>query len=188
MKFKDITLKVKNKFLNMYEATYETEKGNTKVYEVISRKTDINNDNFGEYSEICDAIGIIAFTPDKERILLSKEFRMACNGWVYNFPGGLIDQGESIRDAAARELMEETGLTLVDIDKVLYNAFTAVGITDERLNTVICTAMGCICGSDSEYEEIESDWYTKEEVLQMIENHVPMSLRTQSFLYMWAIS
>ena len=188
MKFKDIALKVKNKFLNVYEATYETEKGNIKKYEIISRKDNLTNETFGEYSEICDAIGIIAFTPDKERILLSKEFRMACNEWVYNFPGGLIDDDESIRDAAARELMEETGLTLVEVEKVMFNAFTAVGMTDERLNTVICTAMGCICGSDSEFEEIESDWYTKEAVLQMIEDRAPMSLRTQSFLYMWANS
>ena len=188
MKLKKLELLHKNKVLHMYLGTYENENGHTKDYEIISRNKDLTIDKFLDKPEISDAVGIIAFNEDRTKILLQKEYRMACGEWVYNFPGGLIDDDESMRDAAARELKEETGLELISIDKWLYNAYTAVGISDERVNTVICTARGEIQPSDSPDEEIEAAWYTKEDVLKLIEGRLPMSLRTQSFLYMWAIN
>ena len=43
-----------------------------------------------------------------ERILLNYEYRLAVGEWVYNYPAGLIDDGETIAEAAVRELKEET--------------------------------------------------------------------------------
>ena len=43
----------------------------------------------------------------EDLVLLQKEFRMATNNWVYNFPAGLIDEGETPEEAAIRELKEE---------------------------------------------------------------------------------
>lgn len=49
---------------------------------------------------------------DDEKILLNKEYRMSVGGFVYNFPAGLIDDGETPEQAARRELKEETDLIL----------------------------------------------------------------------------
>ena len=54
-----------------------------------------------------------------ERILVSREYRMAMAQWIYNFPAGLIDPGETPEESAKRELWEETGLELVGITDVL---------------------------------------------------------------------
>ena len=43
------------------------------------------------------------------KVLLNKQFRIPVQKEVYDLPAGLIEEGESIEDAARRELEEETG-------------------------------------------------------------------------------
>lgn len=184
-----ISLKAKqsNKFLNNYEATYEIDSKHTKVYELVSRNKELTPKYFGAGARAVgpDGIGIIAFNEGATKILLQKEFRMACGEWVYNFPGGLVDKGETPREAAKRELKEETGLEIIKTIKVLPQAYTSVGISNELVTTVICLADGKIKPSNSIDEQIEAKWYTKDEIRKLLEEHKPMSLRTQSFLWMW---
>lgn len=172
-------------YLNYYKATYVNEDNKEKEYEFISRDKNLNEKSFGDITKT-DAIGIIAFNKEQDKILLQKEFRLACNNWVYNFPGGMVDSGETVLEATKRELKEETGLNLVKIIDVLNNGYTAVGISDEIVDTVIGIAEGEIKPSTSYDEEIEASWYSKEEIRTLLKKGMPMSLRTQSFLYLWS--
>ena len=63
-----------------------------------------------------NAVVMILTDERGERILVNQEYRMAMARWIYNFPAGLIDPGETPEESAKRELWEETGLTLVRID------------------------------------------------------------------------
>ena len=47
-------------------------------------------------------------TDDKE-VLLIRQFRPPVNGYVIEFPAGLNDKGDTLEEAAKRELLEETG-------------------------------------------------------------------------------
>ncbi len=78
-----------------------------------------------------DAVLIVALDPDKEALVLIREFRMPINDYIYSLPAGLIDEGEDIYQAAIREMYEETGLSLYDIDKEnsCKKAFASVGIS-----------------------------------------------------------
>lgn len=186
---RDLKLVKKNKFLHNYEATYVNGKGHIKLYELISRKVNLNKNTFGSTDRFnTDAVGIAVFNKSRDRILLQKEFRMACGEWVYNLPGGLVDEGETIEEAARRELREETGVNLTSIIKILAPAYTAVGLSNESVSTVIGVGTGETSTSTSEDEVIEADWYSKADVMRLISNKEPMSLRTQSFLYMWVTS
>lgn len=180
---------VDTKYLKLYKATYKNTEDNEKVYELISRSDSLTTSNFGAHSHI-DAIGMIMFNKERSKILLQKEFRLACNNWVYNFPGGLVNCGESIESAIERELWEETGLHIVDIDSISGPAYTAIGITDEQVITVIGTVDGNLRsdGYHSADEEIIPDFYSKEEVKKLLMDKEPIALRTQSVLYMWAFS
>lgn len=185
MKLNSIKQLQKNHFLYMYEASYTNEEGNEKKYEFVSRSSEIFKDQFGQYKQT-DAVGIIVFNKDMNKILLLKEFRLACNNWVYNFPGGMIDTSEDFTDTARRELKEETGLDLIEIIDFMKPAVTAVGLSDEQVSTVLCKAEGEFSKSTSADEEIEAAWYTKDEIKELLKGNTAMSLGSQRFLWMWA--
>ena len=104
---------------------------------------------------------------------------------MYNFPAGLIDPGETPEEAAARELREETGLRLDQIDHRLGISYAAVGFCNEKNITIVGRASGSFRKSTSEEEEIEPGWYTKAEVRELLRAE-PFAARTQAFCYAWS--
>ncbi len=184
MKYKGIKKLSEGKFISRYDIEYETEDGYPKTYEIISRSKDI-----ASYEQLQgdkpDAVVLMMTTPDGERILINREFRMAVGMWVYNFPAGLIDEGETPEQAAARELREETGLELISIDDMIGLSYSAVGFSNEMNVCVVGTCEGKIQKSDSSFEEIEAAWYTKEEVRELLKRE-RFAARTQAYLYLWS--
>ena len=184
MKFKGIEKIHEGKFITRYNIEYETASGKTKTYEMISRRKDITQ--FDQlHNKGADAVVIIMHDKSGEKILLSREFRMAPGEWVYNFPAGLIDAGETVEEAATRELREETGLTLTQISEVWKESYSAVGFSDEKNVVLVGTAEGKILASDSELEEIQARWYTKEEVKKLLVENI-FAARTQAYCLLWS--
>ena len=60
--------------------------------------------------ETRDWVNVVAITPEK-KIVLVKQYRFGAGKITVEIPAGLIDQNESSRDSAIRELREETGYT-----------------------------------------------------------------------------
>ena len=171
------------KYLSYYVADYVNEKGHIKSYEFISRHKDLTMETFGKGQP--QGVGMVSFSKDGNKVLLQKEFRLATNNWVYNFPAGLIDEGETPEIAAKRELKEETGVDLVKIEAVLSPSFASQGTSDELMLIVICYCDGEIKNSCFEDEEIQANWYSKEQVKELLDKGVYMSVRTQMFLWQW---
>ena len=132
-----------------------------------------------------DSVILILTDETGERILVNREYRMAMAQWIYNFPAGLIDPGETPEQSAGRELWEETGLTLTRIDDVLDNSYSAVGFSNERNICVFGVAAGEFRESTSDAEEIVPGWYTKEEMKALLRTE-PFAARTQAYCYGWA--
>lgn len=184
MKLKNIVKVMEGKFITRYDLVYETIDEKEKIYEMISRNKNIETlDELQNHTP--DAVVLILHNKEGDKVLLNKEFRMAVGKWVYNFPAGLIDEGEVPTESAARELKEETGLDLISIDDVLFNSFSAVGFSNEVNMCVIGTADGTFQQSTSTFEEIEAGWYTKEEVLELMREN-EFAARTQAYCYAWA--
>ena len=184
MKFRNIRKEYQGDFITYYKIGYETEGGKEKIYEMISRDPEIQKLEDLNVKKP-DAVIMIIHDSTGEKILLNREYRMAVGEWVFNFPAGLIDQGETISEAAARELREETGLKLTEISELWRESYSAVGFSNEKGSVVIGTAEGTIQKSDSEAEEINAAWYTKAEVRSLLTEY-PFAARTQAYCVLWS--
>ena len=181
----------KGNYLSYYEIDYKDDEGRSKKYEMVSR----NGSNAShkpsmqlhELGEDINAVTAIIFNQTRDKMLISREFRFGINKYIYNIIAGLIDDGETPEQAIRREIHEETGL---EVDRILVNlgtSYTCAPITDEKVVTFIVTAHGDITGSDNIYEDIESHWCTKEEVMELLNNKDNIfSGRMQAYAFMWA--
>ena len=184
MILREIIPKEQGQYLHRYDLAYTLEDGSDKVYEIISRKKDLHLTG-----ELCgkepDAVVIIATDASGERILLNKEFRMAVGEWVYSFPAGLIEPGETYLECARRELKEETGLELFAIDDFMEASYSAVSFGNEKNVCIVGKARGEFRESSSPAEEIVCGFYGRSEVRALLKT-AAFAARTQSYCYLWS--
>lgn len=65
----------------------------------------------------CKGIVVIVPLTDNNELLLTRQFRPPLGGYVIEFPAGLNDKGETLEEAARRELIEETGYS---VEKMIF--------------------------------------------------------------------
>ena len=63
----------------------------------------------------CKGIAVIVPVTHEHEVLLVKQFRPPLDGFVIEFPAGLNDKGETLEEAARRELLEETGYVVGEL-------------------------------------------------------------------------
>lgn len=141
-----IVQQTKQKFLNMFEFTVKDRSGREHPYYVASRATEIAGLKQQTRENTPDGVIIYAVHKGKEdRIVMVRQYRYTIGDYIYELPAGLVDPGEDYRVTAAREMMEETGLTFKPIDHdACYSEpfFTTIGMTDESCRTVFGEAYG----------------------------------------------
>jgi ADP-ribose pyrophosphatase len=179
MAITNITTLADTKYLKLYNAEYINKNGKPKNWSIASRK-DLNtlkNNYFNGREDNIDAVIIIATHVDKanhtteDKLVVIKQFRVPLNDYVYEIPAGLIDPGEDFVTTVKRELKEETGLDLIQIDynKTKSKAYISTGMTDESAALVYCTCQGKI---SKEYlepdEDIEIMLLSKQEAKSLI--------------------
>ena len=184
MEVRKIEKKYEGKYITRYDITYLLNNGEEKVYEIISRDRNITDISQLRKTEP-DSVVLIIEDETGEKILLNKEFRMSIGEWIYNFPAGLIDPGETPEEAARRELREETGLELKEVRDEVDGGYSAIGFSNELTVCFIGTACGEFKESSSFEEEIEAGWYTKEEVKELLKT-AKFAARTQAYCYAWS--
>ena len=184
MKYQGIRKIHEGKFITRYDVDYMTAEGHPKTYEIISRNRDIRTLEALQ-NRTAESVIMIMTDESGERILVNREYRMAMAQWIYNFPAGLIDPGETAEESARRELWEETGLQIVRVDDVLEGSYSAVGFANERNVCIFGAAAGEFRKSTSDAEEIVPGWYTKAEMRKLLRTEA-FAARTQAYCYAWA--
>lgn len=143
---RDIKQETKHRFLNFFTLDVTDKTGREFPYFVASRAEKTADLKAVHHENIPNGVIIYSvYGEKKDRIVLIKQYRYPIDDYIYEFPAGLVEAGESYRDAGVRELLEETGLTLTPVDAdPMYEKpfFTTVGMTDESCATVYGYAEG----------------------------------------------
>lgn len=96
------------------------------VYDIIEK----NGNNYPySYVKMKNGVGILGFVEDS--VILLKQYRYIWNAWLWEIPGGMIEDGESPECAAIRELKEETGFQVESI-RFLGICYPSIGSTTEQ--------------------------------------------------------
>lgn len=169
---KSVTRKTENPYVNLYELETKDRVGHDKHYYVASRAKAAEDLKLSTHNEKPDGVIIYGLTPEKDKVLLVRQYRYSLDEYIYEFPAGLVDPGENFRQAAAREVKEETGLTLEPL--TLENGyerpfFTTVGMTDECCATVFGYVRGTLSSEGEEdTEDIEALLVDREEAKRIL--------------------
>lgn len=158
------------KFLNLYKVHAETESGDQIGYLVASRAKEVDGLKAIHPNKQVDAVAICA-TKEDGKLVLIRQYRYAIGDYIYELPAGLVDDGESVCDAAIREMHEETGLTLEVTDLPIGNkgGYSSAGMTDETCTLVVGKVTGEISDKYKEVsEEIEVLLVDKKEAARIL--------------------
>jgi ADP-ribose pyrophosphatase len=113
------------------------------------------------------AVIIVAYVGEK--LVVTKEYRVPLGGFEWSFPAGLIDAGEDIEMAAHRELKEETGLNITEIEKISPFVYNTAGLSNESIAFIFAKAAGTIDYSgNEENENIEVFLMDKAQIKQLL--------------------
>jgi len=104
---------------------------------------------------------------DKKRILLVRQYRLPAEDYMWELPAGKVDDGEKPMQAAKRELAEETGYKACKWTK-LVSFFASPGYVQERMTIFLATDLTKGEATPMEDEQIETRWFKRKEIAQMI--------------------
>lgn len=172
-KIKSVRPLTENPHVNLYFVEAENKNGRPFKYYVASRAKTVEQMKLKTGKNTPDGVIIYSLCGEKrDRVVLVRQYRCAINDYIYEFPAGLVDPGETYRQAAVRELREETGLTLHPLEVPDYleaPRFTTIGMTDESCAMVYGYADGEIRGDlMEENEEIELVMADRAEALRIL--------------------
>lgn len=184
-------------WINKYHLRYTLPDGRPYTYEGVSRKGPERYEaalealgNTGAPDP--DAVCIVPLLPDGS-VLLEREFRYPLNSWCVSLPAGLIDAGESLEEAVARELSEETGYRLRDdiapaVRPLPQPGFSSTGLTEENVQVVFAQVEAAGKARPDSAELIEPFTVARANLRAFLDaNQLPIGTRCQLILELLAI-
>jgi ADP-ribose pyrophosphatase len=101
------------------------------------------------------------------RVLLIRQYRYATRRYLWELVAGRIDEGETVKAAAARELQEETGYRAKKF-RVFLDLFPTPGFLEERMYLLLAEGLTAGEAHPEEDEKIFSRAYKLNELKQMM--------------------
>jgi ADP-ribose pyrophosphatase len=116
------------------------------------------------------SVVVLPVLPDG-RILLIRQYRHATRQYLWELVAGRIDSGESVRQAAARELIEESGYRAQRF-RVFLDVFPTPGFLEERMYILLAEKLTAGEAQPEEDERITTKAFQPAALEQMIRQNV----------------
>jgi ADP-ribose pyrophosphatase len=116
------------------------------------------------------SVVVLPVLPDG-RVLLIRQYRHAARAFLWELVAGRIDEGESPRKAAARELIEETGYRAKRF-RIFLDFFPSPGFLEEKMFILLAEGLSEGVAQPEKDERIESKAYNRKELEQMIQKRI----------------
>jgi ADP-ribose pyrophosphatase len=144
-----------------------------------------------------DSVGIVPLCAESSRVVLVNQFRFPAvregeDGYLWEIPAGMVDDGEESVTTARRELQEETGLTCESIEHLI-SYYLSPGLLDEKMHLYYALIPHCrdlkrAGGNPAEDEDLRLQAFRRKEVLQMIRhNEIVDAKSIAGLLYFFCI-
>jgi ADP-ribose pyrophosphatase len=121
----------------------------------------------------------------KNRVMLVRQYRLPAGQYLWELPAGKMDEGETTLQAARRELIEETGLRAKTWKK-LTSFFPSPGYVEEKMTIYLATDLTQGEAQPMEDERIETRWFTKKELRDLIASNKILDAKTMIGFLHWA--
>lgn len=128
-------------------------------------------------------VNVFALT-EEGQVVLVKQYRHGIREVGIELPGGVVDEGESVEEAAKRELMEETGYAFTSYEylgKICANPST----TNNFMHMYLAKGGRKVAEQELDHsEELEVVLLSIEEVKELLkENRIHQSLHANCMFY-----
>jgi len=174
------------KWLNLFDIGFIDKLGREKSWQLASRQNEPKCVT-GDFTRP-DAVVIVPFHKDQNKIVLTKEYRVPLGDYEYGFPAGLVNANETIEDASRRELKEETGLDITRFIKTSPPIYSSAGMTDESVAMVYVECSGDpSVEKNTDSEKIEVILISKSEAPKLCED-VQLKFDAKAWLVLSGLS
>jgi ADP-ribose pyrophosphatase len=121
---------------------------------------------------------------DKGRILLVRQYRLPARQALWELSAGRVDAGESVLQAAKRELREETGFRAKKWSK-LNSFYVSPGFLEEKMTIYVVEELSAGKTDPMEDERIEVRWFRPRELDGMIREGKIIDAKTMIGFLAW---
>ena len=119
--------------------------------------------------EFPEWINVIAITTDGE-VVMERQYRPGLQRYDWEIPAGVAEEGETLLQAAQRELLEETGYGNGEWKEIMVTCANPTN-TSNLCHTFLATGVECISAPQQEKSEDISVWLMKkDELFDVLQN------------------